>query len=62
MLFFQAELVRTLKASSDKSVWQPHVTVLLDLKKQLAALKGEPEQPKKPAKAPKQVLWKLASF
>uniref|UniRef100_A0A1B6DHK9 Methionine--tRNA ligase, cytoplasmic n=2 Tax=Clastoptera arizonana TaxID=38151 RepID=A0A1B6DHK9_9HEMI len=39
----QAELVRTLKASSDKSVWQPQVTVLLDMKKQLAALLGEPE-------------------
>ncbi|XP_047541457.1 methionine--tRNA ligase, cytoplasmic isoform X2 [Vanessa atalanta] len=35
----QGEKVRQLKASTkDKSVWQPEVNVLLDLKKQLAAL------------------------
>ncbi|XP_055539810.1 methionine--tRNA ligase, cytoplasmic [Wyeomyia smithii] len=36
----QAEKVRTLKASGDKSVWQPEVAVLLSLKEKLAKLTG----------------------
>ncbi|KAJ8923987.1 hypothetical protein NQ315_006763 [Exocentrus adspersus] len=37
----QAEKVRTLKAKSkDKSVWQPEVDILLDLKKKLALAQG----------------------
>lgn len=39
----QAEKVRTLKASSDASVWKPEVEVLLALKKELATLTGAPE-------------------
>ncbi|KAL7301642.1 hypothetical protein TKK_0005649 [Trichogramma kaykai] len=35
----QGNLVRELKAKGDKSVWQPQVDILLDLKKQLEALK-----------------------
>lgn len=38
----QAEKVRTLKASSDASVWKPEVEVLLALKKELATLTGAP--------------------
>ncbi|EEB11468.1 methionine-tRNA synthetase, putative [Pediculus humanus corporis] len=39
----QGDHVRKLKESgADKSQWQPEVNVLLDLKKQLAELKGEP--------------------
>ncbi|XP_063700982.1 methionine--tRNA ligase, cytoplasmic [Culicoides brevitarsis] len=38
----QGEKVRLLKGSSDKSVWQPEVEVLLGLKKQLAELTGQP--------------------
>lgn len=34
--------MRTLKGSSDKSVWQPEVEVLLALKKQLGELTGQP--------------------
>lgn len=36
----QGEKVRKLKSSSDKSVWQPEVEVLLNLKKQLMELTG----------------------
>ena len=45
----QGELVRDLKAKHDKSVWQPEVTILLELKKQLVSLQV-PET--KPAKSP----------
>uniref|UniRef100_A0A336L480 Methionine--tRNA ligase, cytoplasmic n=1 Tax=Culicoides sonorensis TaxID=179676 RepID=A0A336L480_CULSO len=38
----QGEKVRTLKASGDKSVWQPEVETLLALKKQLAEMTGQP--------------------
>lgn len=34
----KGEKVRTLKASSDKTVWQPEVTILLQLKKQLESV------------------------
>jgi methionyl-tRNA synthetase len=35
----QGDKVRKLKASTkDKTIWQPEVNALLDLKKQLAAL------------------------
>lgn len=36
----QGEKVRTLKASGDKTVWQPEVEALLKLKNELAALTG----------------------
>lgn len=36
----QGEKVRNLKASGDKSVWQPEVDVLLKLKNELASLSG----------------------
>lgn len=36
----QGEKVRILKSSSEKSVWQPEVAILLDLKKQLTALQS----------------------
>lgn len=39
----QAEKVRTLKASSDASVWKPEVEILLAFKKELSALTGVPE-------------------
>lgn len=39
----QAEKVRTLKASSDASVWKPEVEILLSFKKELSALTGVPE-------------------
>ncbi|XP_037819118.1 methionine--tRNA ligase, cytoplasmic [Lucilia sericata] len=39
----QAEKVRTLKASSDASVWKPEVEILLALKKELTTLTGAPE-------------------
>lgn len=35
-MLLQADLVRTLKASKPKEVWQPEVQKLLKLKKQLA--------------------------
>lgn len=38
----QGERVRECKASSDKSVWQPEVDKLLELKKQLIAAGGSP--------------------
>ncbi len=41
----QGEKVRTLKASGDKTVWQPEVDVLLKLKNELAALSGTSAQP-----------------
>ncbi|KAF2893703.1 hypothetical protein ILUMI_12476 [Ignelater luminosus] len=43
----QGEKVRSLKASgADKSIWQPEVTILLDLKKKLEAVqKSKPVQP-----------------
>lgn len=42
----QAELVRDLKAKGDKSVWQPQVKILLDLKNRFAKLKeGNKEAP-----------------
>lgn len=46
---FQGNLVRELKAKNDKSVWQPEVELLLNLKKKLADLKGNAEK-KSPAK------------
>ncbi|EZA60354.1 Methionyl-tRNA synthetase, cytoplasmic [Ooceraea biroi] len=48
----QGTLVRELKAKHDKSVWQPQVAILLDLKKKLADLKGNVNVPEKklPAK------------
>lgn len=36
----QGEKVRNLKATGDKTIWQPEVEVLLKLKKQLASLSG----------------------
>lgn len=36
----QAEKVRTLKSAGDKSVWQPEVNILLELKNKLAGLLG----------------------
>ncbi|KAH0955052.1 hypothetical protein HN011_005185 [Eciton burchellii] len=36
----QGNLVRELKSKHDKSVWQPQVEILLDLKKKLVNLKG----------------------
>lgn len=41
----QGEKVRRLKASAEKSVWQPEVEKLLALKRELAQLTGQP-QPK----------------
>lgn len=39
----QGEKVRVLKTSgADKSVWQPEVNLLLELKKKLAAAQGQP--------------------
>lgn len=38
----QGEKVRTLKASADKTVWQPEVDMLLKLKNELNALTGAP--------------------
>lgn len=43
----QGEKVRTLKASGDKTVWQPEVDALLQLKKELTSLSGAP--PPQPA-------------
>lgn len=42
----QAAKVRDLKATAEKSVWQPEVTILLDIKKQIENLKNKnlPEQ------------------
>ncbi|XP_014085549.2 methionine--tRNA ligase, cytoplasmic [Bactrocera oleae] len=39
----QGEKVRQLKASGDASVWKPEVEILLQLKKDLAALTGAPQ-------------------
>lgn len=36
----QGLLVRDLKAKGDKSVWQPQVEILLNLKKRLASITG----------------------
>lgn len=41
----QGENVRRLKASAEKSVWQPEVEKLLALKKELAQISGQPQQP-----------------
>lgn len=50
----QAELVRSMKTSgAPKEEWQPHVTVLLEMKKKLAAMKGEPEVTNKKDKSSK---------
>ncbi|XP_046604889.1 methionine--tRNA ligase, cytoplasmic isoform X1 [Neodiprion virginianus] len=38
----QGLLVRDLKTKGDKSVWQPEVEILLNLKKQLASITGAP--------------------
>lgn len=38
----QGEKVRTLKANGDATVWKPEVDILLNLKKELAALTGAP--------------------
>jgi methionyl-tRNA synthetase len=47
----QAEKVRTLKTSADKSVWQPEVSILLELKNKLAGLLGTaPDADKKSKK------------
>lgn len=35
--------MRQLKASGDASVWKPEVEILLQLKKDLAALTGAPQ-------------------
>jgi len=45
-------LVRELKSKHDKSVWQPQVEILLDLKKKLTNLKGNVNvsEKKSPAK------------
>lgn len=43
----QGEKVRNLKATGDKTIWQPEVDVLLKLKNELASLSGPP-----PAQAP----------
>ncbi|XP_012534645.1 methionine--tRNA ligase, cytoplasmic [Monomorium pharaonis] len=43
----QGNLVRELKGKHDKSVWQPQVEILLDLKKKLADLKGNVNVPAK---------------
>ncbi|CAG9134281.1 unnamed protein product [Plutella xylostella] len=48
----QGEKVRQLKASTkDKSVWQPEVNVLLDLKKQLTAAQAQAKSAPKPSAA-----------
>lgn len=48
----QGEKVRQLKATTkDKAVWQPEVNVLLDLKKQLAAVQAAPPTPTATASA-----------
>lgn len=41
----QGDKVRTLKASADKTVWEPEVDVLKKLKGELSALTGAPAQP-----------------
>ncbi|XP_018339699.1 PREDICTED: methionine--tRNA ligase, cytoplasmic isoform X1 [Trachymyrmex septentrionalis] len=48
----QGNLVRELKAKNDKSIWQPQVEILLDLKKKLTDLKSNANAPakKSPAK------------
>ena len=46
---FQGLLVRDLKAKQDKSVWQPQVQILLQLKKQLADLQGPTSKTQNPA-------------
>lgn len=38
----QGEKVRSLKASGDATIWKPELDVLLNLKKELAALTGAP--------------------
>ncbi|XP_077270556.1 methionyl-tRNA synthetase 1 isoform X1 [Temnothorax americanus] len=43
----QGNLVRELKAKHDKSVWQPQVEILLDLKKKLIDLKSNTNAPEK---------------
>ncbi|KAL6441396.1 hypothetical protein ACFW04_003548 [Cataglyphis niger] len=43
----QGNLVRELKAKHDKSVWQPQVEILLDLKKKLNDLKSNTNAPEK---------------
>ncbi|XP_076664866.1 methionyl-tRNA synthetase 1 isoform X3 [Andrena cerasifolii] len=56
----QGEKVREMKAKHDKSVWQPEVQILLDLKKKLADLKsreGKPsESPSSKSKKPETVF------
>ncbi|KAL0105250.1 hypothetical protein PUN28_016717 [Cardiocondyla obscurior] len=47
----QGQLVRELKAKQDKSVWQPQVEILLDLKKKLISLKGNVNVPEKKSPA-----------
>lgn len=47
---FQGNLVRELKSKHEKSIWQPQVEILLDLKKKLAALKGVANTSEKNAK------------
>lgn len=41
----QGEKVRELKSKHDKSVWQPEVQILLDLKKKLTDLKADEKRP-----------------
>lgn len=49
----QAEKVRELKASSDKSVWQPEVVILLALKSKLLELTGQKAPESKTSKKKK---------
>lgn len=41
----QGDKVRDLKKSAEKSVWQPEVEKLLALKRELAQISGQPQQP-----------------
>ncbi|XP_067213985.1 methionine--tRNA ligase, cytoplasmic [Linepithema humile] len=43
----QGNVVRQLKAKHDKSVWQPQVDILVDLKKKLSNLKVDSNEPQK---------------
>lgn len=50
----QGEKVRKMKSGGvDKAIWQAEVNILLDLKKKLAATKGEPDPTQKPTKSKK---------
>lgn len=58
----QGEKVRDLKASGDKSVWQPEVDKLLALKKELVAAGGQPAPAPQSSGKSKKKKWSTVTF